>query len=133
MTFIIVKNATTWWPVRWNVPVDGGGVTEVGFDMRFKRLGIAAFTALLEKEVDDSFLTEIATDWRGIADDAGRAVAFDADGRAAMLDVAFVPMAIAAAWQNCFAAAVETRQGNSEPSPADGPAKATEQTPATPG
>jgi hypothetical protein len=139
MSFVIVKGATTWWPVKWNVPVDGGGVTEVGFEMRFKRIGIAEFQALLAEAqagVDDSFLTKIATDWRGITDDADRPVLFDAEGRAAMLDVPFVPTAIAVAWQNCFAAVPETRLGNSAPSPDAGPAAAAETavgaSPATP-
>jgi hypothetical protein len=129
MAFIITKGATTWWPVKWNVPVDGGGVVEVGFEMRFKRIGIAEFQALLAEAqagVDADFLTKVATDWRGITDDAGRAVPFDAEGRAAMLDVPFVPAAMGTAWQNFFAAVPETRLGNSAPSPDAGPAAAAE-------
>lgn len=127
--FVIVKNATTWWPVKWNVPVDGGGVMEVGFEMRFRRIGRAAFTELAARaaeNIDGDFLTDIATDWRGITDDAGRPVPFDDDGRAAMLDVPFVPLAIATAFQNCFLAVPETRLGNSGPSPDAGPAAAAE-------
>lgn len=123
--FVIVKGATTWWPVRWNVPVDGGGVQEVGFEMRFKRLGITAFNGLQKQpgdEVTPEFAEQIATDWRGITDDAGRPVPFDGHGRAAMFDVPFVPGAIYQAWQNCFTATPETRLGNSEASPAAGPA-----------
>jgi hypothetical protein len=123
--FVIVKGATVWWPVRFPVPLDGGGASEAGFEMRFRRLGIAEFQALLERTVDDSLLTEIATDWRGITDDAGREVPFDAAGRAAMLDVPHVPAAIARAWQNCLAAVPETRLGNFGPSPGAGPERAT--------
>lgn len=128
MAFVIVKGATTWWPVKWNVPVDGGGVQEVGFEIRFKRIGIDEFQALAKQAsamVDETFLTAVATDWRGITDDAGRPVPFDAAGRTAMLDVPFVPTAIANAWQRFFMAVPETRLGNSDPSPAAGPVEAT--------
>lgn len=125
--FRIVRSAAVWWPVIWQEAADGGGVEECRIEVKFKRLTISQFKAFETKEIAE-VLAEVALDWRGIDDDAGRPVPFTPEAVAQLLDMPNLPSALAIAWGRCFAAMPETRLGNSGPSPAGGPAAMTEPT-----
>ena len=120
--FVFVKDATTWWPVQWNEPVDGGGVAPHSIELRFKRTPWGPEVDALYKLDNAAFIRAVATDWRGIEDDAGRPVPFDNSDVVA--DMAARPdfgEALGAAYITFLRAVPETRLGNSSASLAGGP------------
>ncbi len=120
--FVFVRGATTWWPVNWNEPVDGGSVAAKTIELRFKRTPWGEELAALFRLETVEFINAVATDWRGIADDAGRPVPFDDE---AIIEMAHRPAfaeALGPAYLAFIRALPETRQGNSAASLAGGPA-----------
>lgn len=134
-SFLIKVGASVWWPVHVNVPADGGTVETVTFDIKFRRYGLAQ-GATFSGMTDAEFITAVAIDWRGVVDHDSAPLAYTPTNVAKVLDVPGCAEAIGAAFRSCFHAAPETRLGNSEPSPAGGPAAApapaSEAPPATP-
>jgi hypothetical protein len=118
--FRFVKDATTWWPVRWLEPIDGGSAIEVGIELRFVRKPWDELTAVYQMTNFD-FITHVARDWRGITDDADRPVPFAAEPLAELCQRPNFGEAIGAAYVAFLRALPETRLGNFEASPAGGP------------
>lgn len=123
--FKIVKNATHWWPVRWNEPVDGGQVVEQSLEMRFRRLPLKAARECFTL-TDIEFIMRVATDWRDIVDDAERPVPFDDEFIREMVGRPAFMIAMGQAFMAFISGMPETRLGNSVPSPAGGQAAAAE-------
>ena len=123
--FVFTRGATTWWPVKWNEPADGGAVVEQSMELRFKRTAWDKIDALYQQDNFD-FLKAVATDWRDIVDDAGRPVTFDDDAIGEMTNRPAFAEAIGATYIAFLRALPETRLGNSATSPAGGPAEKSE-------
>ena len=122
--FIIKTGAGVWWPVIVMQGIDGGVVAEAGrFDIKFRRVARSEIEAI--RALDDAaFVARVATAWRGVIDGDGMALPFTPTGIAQALDVMGVAEAIGTAWGKFVAGIAETRLGNSEASPAGGPAAA---------
>lgn len=124
--FRIVKGAGTWWPVTWAEPLDGGEVAECQIEVKFRRHPWERVDELY-KLGNHQFAAEVALDWRGIEDDAGRpAPMFGSEGSSdaltEMLSRPAFAVALGAAYVAFLRAQPETRLGNSAASPAGGPA-----------
>lgn len=135
--FVFVRGAVTWWPVKWFEPADGGVTVENTIQLRFKRTPWGEEVDALYKLDVVPFIEAVATDWRGIIDDADRPVAFEADAIAEMAGRPAFGEAVGAAYLEFLRAVPATRLGNSEASLAGGPAAGQELTadgalPATP-
>ncbi len=126
--FCLVKEPTAWWPVRFNVPADGGAVIEQVVEVKFARLSRSDFEALwgaaAQQDADDEsnrrLFDRVVRDWRGIADDKGAAVPFADPWIGLFLDVPGVPEAFGRAYGAFWAAQPEAALGNFAPSPAGG-------------
>lgn len=126
--FCLVKEPTAWWPVRFNVPADGGVVIEQQVEVKFARLSRADFQAhfgLAAQEAADEnanrrLFDRVVRDWRGIADEKGASVPFADPWIGLFLDVPGVPEAFGRAYGAFWAAQPEAVLGNSERSPAGG-------------
>lgn len=119
--FVFVRGGSIWWPVKWLEPVDGGGTVEQSLEMKFKRLPWDQIDAIYKLD-NAQFIAAVATDWRDIIDAEKRPVPFEADAIAEMAGRPAFGEAIGAAFMMCLRALPETRQGNSDPSLAGGPA-----------
>ena len=75
MAFVIKKAASYKWPVKVETPADGGTFEKQTFDAVFKKLGRAAFNALIDKG-DDAFIDGILEGWDGIKDEDGKDIPF---------------------------------------------------------
>lgn len=123
--FRFVKNAAVWWPVTIDVPTDGGTVEQQRFELKFKRMTVPESQGLNDLNAID-FLKAVAIDWRGVEDD-GKPVPFTPENAVLLLDQQVgLAAAVVNAWTKFWFAEPETRLGNSEPSPAGGPAAAAE-------
>lgn len=121
MKFVFVKGGSVWWPVKWLEPIDGGGTVEQSIEVKFKRLPWNEASAI-PFQMTVEFIRSMAIDWRDIVDEAGRAVAFDDDALGEMAGRLTFLEALIAAFFEALRALPETRQGNSDPSLAGGPA-----------
>jgi hypothetical protein len=120
--FVIKKGATTWWPVSWAEPVDGGETVQCRIEMKFRRLSVEESKAGQPQPGDLGFIKWVAVDWRHITDDAGRAAPFDDETLIEMVARPAFMIAVGEAYNAFLLALPETRLGNSDPSPAGGPA-----------
>lgn len=120
--FVIKKGATTWWPVSWAEPVDGGDTVKCRIELKFRRLGVEESKAGAPQAGDLGFIKWVASDWRDITDDAGRAAPFDDETLIEMVARPAFMIAVGEAYNAFLLALPETRLGNSDPSPAGGPA-----------
>ena len=128
MAFRIVKDATSWWTVKWNGVDDDGQVVEQSLELRFARLGNAEFMAMFGPDnttENQALWNRVVRGWRGLQDEAGTDIAWPNDAAVdALLDTANFPAALGLAYMAFMRALPETRLGNSSPSPAGGRAAA---------
>lgn len=127
MSFRIVKDATSWWPVRWDGVAEDGSIVEQSVEVRFARMGRAEFVAMFgdgNETKNDAMFDRTVRDWRGVEDEDGAALAMTGEAVAALLDTANFPGALVDAYVAFWRALPETRLGNSSPPPAGGPAAA---------
>lgn len=118
--FVIKKGATAWWPVSWAEPVDGGETVQCRIELKFRRLSKEEAATVVTE--DAAFIRFVATDWRHITDEAGRPAPFDEENVTEMAARPAFSIAVAEAFGAFTQALPETRLGNSDPSPAGGPA-----------
>lgn len=133
MTFVLVDKPAHWWPVTWNSPADGGTVTSNTIELKFIRVGAEEFvkisTAISDgmsaeevKAYNVDLFRRLVVDWRKIVLPNGEPVPFKDEFIAQMSDVGGFGEAWATAYGRFWKAIPETVLGNSEPSPAGGPA-----------
>lgn len=125
--YVIKKGAGVWRPVRWDEAVDGGGVETAELNVKFRRVGAEEAAELNrqaragELKITD-FFAAVALGWDNPKAADGSEIAFDAEGRAAMLDVPGFPAGLELAFWQMVAGQADERAGNSKASPGTGPA-----------
>lgn len=132
--FVIVKERKVWWPVAWNVPLDGGKFKEIKIDMQFMLLGTDDGLSLTQDaaaiDTDDDpegrplslrkadFLLRFVCDWKGLGqpsdDDPKRNVPLDfsRDALAMLMNMPATFQAVIEAYQNCLAGRTAIRAKN---------------------
>ena len=109
MAFVLKQSDTYSWPVKVELPTDGGRVDVQTFDATFKRLSQTRVNELIEGAqagaiTDRQVCVEIVTGWAGVLDD-GADVPFSASALASLLDVPGVERGILQAWFESLAGA----------------------------
>lgn len=130
--FVIKNGAGVWWPVMVAVAIDGGNVEQQTFEVKFKRLDVAGIEAARQLQ-DPAWVAATILDWRGVHIGDDGQLPFNAENVDVLLAQPNLAAALGTAWAAFVSAQPETRLGNSEASPAGGPAAAapTAATPAT--
>lgn len=129
MGYVIKKGAGVWRPVRWDEAADGGGVETAELNVKFRRVGVEEAAELNRRAAAGElpmadFFAAVALGWDNPQAADGSELAFDADGRAAMLDVPGFPAGLELAFWQMVAGQADDRAGNSKASAAGGPAAA---------
>jgi len=97
MAFVLKKTASYKWPVKVEVPVDGGKFESQTFDAVFKKMCRSSFGDLLEKG-EDALLEQILEGWEGINDENGKEVPFTQKNKKELCDDPYVVRALIAAY-----------------------------------
>lgn len=87
--FVISKSDSYTWPVKINIPTDGGKFNPQTFDAKFKRLPQSRIDDITKPGEFDAVAVarEILLDWSGINDESGQAVPFSEAMRDQLLDI----------------------------------------------
>src|SRR5687768_16432291 len=96
---VISQSPTYTWPVRVQVPKDGGNYDEQTFEAQFKRLSQSRIKEireqiLAESITDHHLASEVLLGWRDVKDAKGADVPFSVTTRDELLDVPLVAAAI---------------------------------------
>lgn len=125
--FKMVEQRKVWWPVVWDAPVDFGKTQSVKIEMRFVLIGpddaeaiVQAALALDNEEGSDrpmsdrkaEALKDLIDDWKGVGDDEGNAVAFDADALARFFRMPGTFMPVLNSYVACANGKPEARRKN---------------------
>ena len=97
MAFVLKKVASYKWPVKVEIPVDGGKFETQTFDAIFKKMSRSSFNDLVDKG-DDALVGEILLGWEGINDDAGKPVPFTEKNKQQLCDDPYVLRALIQAY-----------------------------------
>lgn len=97
MAFVLKKTASYKWPVKVEVPTDGGKFETQTFDAVFKKMSRSAFGDLLEKG-EDALLEQILEGWEGINDENGKEVPFTQKNKKELCDDPYVVRALIGAY-----------------------------------
>jgi hypothetical protein len=103
--FIINKSDSYFWPVRVQVPVDGGRFKEETFEAEFHRLTQSQVEALLEKlnsgELKEfDFMLALMKGWKGVKADGAEDLVFNDTNLALLLDLPNVSASLFEAWKD---------------------------------
>lgn len=115
MSFVLTQSSSYFWPVSFDIPVDGGRHEKQTFDAELKRLAQTRIIEIQEavqkrlsaiqrdEETDDmitdgEIANEILIGWDGINDEKGAPVPFSEKTKAQLLDVPTVTAAIVTAY-----------------------------------
>lgn len=122
--FKVVKERLVWWPVVWDVPVDGGKVEQTQFKMKFRMVDLTQLNALVAQidklERDDAALVDqwlnivqkISADWEGVAGEDDEVLAFTPDNVRLLLSIPGTFNAIFGAYRGFIAGIPEERAKN---------------------
>ena len=122
--FKVVKERLVWWPVVWDVPVDGGKVEQAEIKMQFCMVDLNHLNKLLsdiekleqdEAAIVDQWLNiveRIAANWQGVVDDADQVLDFNPDNIRLLLSIPGTFNAIFTAYRGFINALPETRAKN---------------------
>jgi len=102
MAFVLKKTASYKWPVKVEVPVDGGKFETETFDAVFKRMSRSAFMDLLDKG-EDALVDQILEGWEGVMDESGKEMPFTQKNKKEMLDDPYVIRALITAYADSVA------------------------------
>ena len=104
MAFVLKQSNTYYWPVSFDLPIDGGRFERQSFDGEFKRLPQSVVGPMigeldqLESIGDMSKITEAARDvivgWTGVTDDQGKDIPFSQTALDQILEIPMVNIAI---------------------------------------
>jgi hypothetical protein len=75
MAFVLKKTASYKWPIKVEIPVDGGKFETQTFDAVFKKMSRSAFNKTVD-EGDDALIDAILQGWDGIKDEEGKDIPF---------------------------------------------------------
>jgi hypothetical protein len=100
MSFVFKKGVTYSWPVKIQLPKDGGEFEEQSFEAVFKRIKQSEINDLLAGEgaTDRKFCEAVMAGWNGILDESHNAIAFTSESLGEFLDVPGVTKAIVVAF-----------------------------------
>jgi len=94
------------WPVKVQVPADGGVYVEQRFSARFRLTPAQqAGALLLEDPSGRALIRHALVGWSEVVDDAGKEVAFSAEAAELMLGIPYVFTALAASYSDSVAGA----------------------------
>ena len=100
--FVMIHSRLVWWPVKVQVPLDGGGSETQDFEARFKLLGQDEYQAIYREHgplaADKPLLRKVVVDWRGIAGADGDPLSHDEEALEALIDITCVRLALARAY-----------------------------------
>ena len=97
MAFVLKKVASYKWPIKVEIPVDGGKFETQTFDAIFKKMSRSSFNDLVDKG-DDALVDGILEGWDGITDEAGKEVPFTQKTKKELCDDPYVMKAIIQAY-----------------------------------
>lgn len=131
--FKLVKRPAYWQPVKWQSLEDGGVAVENLVELKLVRLGIDDFRTLWGETPPDGDraawrkwnfdrFKQCVSDWRKIADANGSEASFADELIGQLLDEPGFPEAFGETYVRFWRGIPEEVVGNSEPSPAGGPA-----------
>lgn len=98
MAFVLTTNRTVKWPVTVKVPRDGGSTADQKFTAVFEILDKDQIDGLCPEKIDEALLARAFVGWDGIKDEAGNAVEFSEDTKAAVIKIPFVCLALLQAY-----------------------------------
>lgn len=122
--FKVVKERLVWWPVVWDVPVDGGKVEQAEIKVRFRLIDLSQLGAITaeidaldrsdEKVVDRQcrVVMQLATDWEGVVDASDTAMPFSEENVRALMSIPALFGAFIQSYRGCVAGLPETRAKN---------------------
>lgn len=99
--FKLTDQATVKWPVRVQIPRDGGRSTQATFSAEFRLLPQEEVQRLVDagaENTDNTLLREAVVDWADVADESGEPLEFTTDNLDRMLRVTYVRVAMVAAF-----------------------------------
>lgn len=102
-------NPTYFWPVKVQIPVDGGQYHTETFDAEFKRLPQSKVVKMLDHDDrnDHDFCLEVVAGWKGVTDENGKEIPFSVGALEKLLDFPAVAAAIARTF-------IESRNGGGD-------------------
>lgn len=109
MAFVLKQSDSYVWPVKVELPGDGGKFETSTFDVEFKRLSQTRINDIVaqgqsEALTDRQCCEELVIGWRGVSDGAAD-IPFSQKALGDLLDIAAVEKAILAAWAESLAGA----------------------------
>ena len=110
MAFVIKKKESFIWPVKIKSPADGGKYDEQTLNLEFKKLKSSEMENLLKGNIeggDKGFCRMIVLGWKDVKDSEGKDVPFSSDGLEGLLEEYGCGKAIASAYFEALAGAVE--------------------------
>lgn len=133
--FVLAHEPRAWWPVALAQPADGGRIEEAAFELRFRRLSVPDFEALLAAQTtadpalaaparDLAFLVRVADDWRGVAAADGTPAPFAEPWLSRAVETPGFAEAVGRAYGRFWQAQGQAAEKNSAASRGGGPAAA---------
>lgn len=97
--------APYFWPVKYDLPIDGGQTSPQTFDAKFKRIPQSKIEKILAEDWPAKQIChEVLVGWRGVEDN-GSEMPYSEGARDRLLEVALVAGAITAAWMGSLSGA----------------------------
>jgi hypothetical protein len=93
MSFVLQSERVVSWPVKVQMPVDGGTFEAAEFTMRFRLLSIEPGTVF-----DDAFVRGAIVGWSDVHTEAGENLQFSAEALNQLLKIAYVRSAVTRAF-----------------------------------
>jgi hypothetical protein len=102
MPFVFVKEPVVWWPVKVQVPTDGGASADQAFEARFRVVSSTDFQTVFSRGVA-ALLMEVVVGWKGVKQADGNDLEFSPATLAMLIDVPFIATALADAYAELLA------------------------------
>lgn len=136
--FKIVSQRLTWVKVQWPALAEDGSPIENTVELQIELVNRDDLVAQIEASrmsgstVDYDFAARVTKDWRGVGDEQGNKLAFSADNFAKLYQAPGFAAAHGERYLKAWNGIADTREGNSEGSPAVGQSgESAAQTPAS--
>jgi hypothetical protein len=125
--FKMVEQRKVWWPVTWDCPIDNGKTEKAQISMRFILINPDDAQSLIDQaqalDSDDQtgrpaserkaeLLMALVDDWKGVGDEEGNLVDFNADALARFFRMPNTFMPVINAFARCMNGAPEERRKN---------------------
>jgi len=110
MAFTLNQNNSYKWPVKIDIPVDGGKYEKHTFDAEFKRVTQTRIRQIGEQiennEITEAdLLNEVLLGWEGINDEDGNAIKFSQKSLADLVDIPMLATSISKSFFDSIAGA----------------------------